>query len=233
MSRTIATCLARCIEAYARRLADSHPLMNLAEQGHLSPVAVGDYLANARFLVHNTPRHLALAAYRSDQLGLTALASFYRRKHAEELGHEAWAASDMAHLEHRFGVECSSHASPHLRDLIHYLDRVIAARPEQYLAYTLFAEYFTVLVGPTWVSALREHCGIPAAALSVVANHAELDKKHVEEQLEAIDRLLGSDSDAVAYLDVLHRAMRYFEGFCDELYAAYRPGVEESVAAAE
>jgi len=233
MSLTIATRLARCIEAYAARLAESHPLMDLARRGRLCPSAVGDYLANARFLVHNTPRHLALAAQRSEQLGLEGLAAFYRKKYAEELGHEAWAESDLAHIEHRFGVECAKDASPHLRDLIHYLDRVIAARPELYLAYSLFAEYFTVLIGPTWVSALRDHCGIPTAALSVVVNHAELDKGHVSEELYALDALLGHDADPVAYLDVLHCGMRHFEAFCDDLYAAYRLPDDDGVAAAE
>ena len=233
MSRSIAASLARSIEAYADRMKASHPLLDLARRGLLSPTAIGTYLSNARFLVQHTPLHLAAAARRAADLGKHDLSAFFLKKRSEEQGHEAWAESDMAVLEQRFDVEYSKRASAHLRDLIHYLDRLVATHPEQYLAYALFAEYFTVLIGPTWVSALRENCGIPASALSVISKHVALDREHVAEDLRELDQLIGAVSNEVPFQDVLHRAMRHFEAFCDELYFAFRPLSDEGVVAAE
>ena len=98
------------------------------------------------------------------------------------------------------------------------LERAIVARPASYLAYILFAEYITVLMGPVWVDALREHCAVPAEALSVVSRHADLDREHVAECVSEFDALLAP-SDAPGAFETLAMSMAHFEAFCDELHA--------------
>ena len=110
-----------------------------------------------------------------------------------------------------------------------YLQETAGSNPQRYLAYLLFAEYLTVLLGGEWVAVLEQQCGIPADALSVVTRHVELDRHHVREAVAEFDELLAT-VDAAPVLRTLHTSMHLFERFCDELLAA--PGARPAVHAA-
>jgi hypothetical protein len=138
----------------------------------------------------------------------------------EEHGHDAWAESDLRAMGTHFGAVVVAERAPcrAILALVQDLERAIASAPSSYLAYILFAEYITVLMGPVWVNALREHCGVPAEALSVVSRHADLDREHVAECVSEFDALLAT-SEAERTFETLRLSMRHFESFCDELYA--------------
>ena len=58
------------------------------------------------------------------------------------------------------------------------------------MAYILFAEYFTVLLGPEWLAAIESGSGVPRSAVSVVAPHVEQralagERAHHDPLLEA------------------------------------------------
>lgn len=214
--------LQREIEACAQRL-HAHPLLIAAQRGEVPPDTVAKYLSSVLFLVRHTPPHLGLAQKSAEQRGELALARFFRHKFGEEHGHDAWAESDLRELGSRFGASVGATGEPcrAILTLVGDLERAIRVAPASYLAYILFAEYITVLMGPVWVDALREHCGVPADALSVVSRHADLDREHVAECVSEFDALLA-ERDAPQAFATLSFAMSHFEAFCDELHALAR-----------
>ncbi len=221
MEQSLARALAKKIETYAEYLRRKHPLLEMAQHGTFPPEGVATYLVNARYMVSQTPGHMSAAARRSLELGRPDLAAFFLRKRGEELGHDRWADSDLSVLSARFGVVPEDQPSRHIRDMLHSIARVIDLEPSRYLAYTLFVEYLTVLLGPVWTTALSHNCGIPSEGLTVITRHVELDVGHVAEELRELDALLTIEN-RVHYFDVLYASMRYFELYCDELYENYR-----------
>ena len=161
--------------------------------------------------------HLALAREQAADSGRPALAAHFARKEADEVGHDHWAERDVSSVGALFGIPGTHKPARAISDLVGYLERSIRGDSKRYLAYILFAEYFTVLVGPEWLDAM-ERCGVPLAMMSSVGNHVELDQAHVREGLREIDLLVGPE-DRDALLQVLHRAMDHCEAFFDELAA--------------
>jgi hypothetical protein len=212
----IANSLKNEIEVYAARLLRSSRLFRLAQEGGVTPRTVGVYLFNLRYLFGQTVTHLKLACRESKARGWPALADYYATKAVEEQGHDAWADSDLARVTHQQDVMLPSQPSPAMADLVHYLRKVITTHPQNYLAYTLLAEYSTVLAGPAWLKALEEKCGIPPSSLTAVGRHIELDQDHVSECFSQIDELI-TPLELPALTETLLRSMRYFERFFDEI----------------
>ncbi len=215
----LAVALQREIEACAGRL-HAHPLLLAAQRGEVPPLTVAKYLSSVLHLVRHTPLHLELARASAEAQGQSELALYFGHKAGEEHGHDLWAESDLREMRARFGASAGVELEPcrAIAELTAQLSRTIPSAPAAYLAYILFAEYITVLMGPVWVDALQEHCGVPAGALSVVARHAELDREHVAECVPVLETLLVA-SDASRAFETLSFAMRHFEDFCDELFA--------------
>jgi pyrroloquinoline quinone (PQQ) biosynthesis protein C len=207
------------IETYASRLRSSNRLFKRAQCGELTPGAIAGYVANLRFLVQHTDVNLKLARTRAEQLGRKKLAAFFEEKAHEEEGHDRWAEKDMVTLKTMFGVTSSAEPARSIRDLLDYLRAMITEEPTQYLAYILFVEYLTVLMGPEWLRMLEERCGIPASAMTVVGNHVALDKEHVAKGLQEIDLLVEDGQQVDGLRRALRTSMEYFEGFCDEISA--------------
>ena len=166
------------------------------------------------------PIHLRLARDHARLRRQERLAAYFEHKLGEEEGHDAWAARDIARISERSDARGAAAPVPTMRELIVFLQETIEKEPMRYLAYILFAEYFTVVMGPEWVRALEQHCGIPTGAMTVITNHAELDKAHVAEGVAEIDALVG-ESDRPALMATLSESMTHFERFLDELA---RPG---------
>jgi hypothetical protein len=204
------------IEDYAERLMRSNRLFRLAQEGAVTPTTVSTYLFNIRYLLHHTPPYLDLARKESEARGWPALASYYASKAAEEQGHEAWAERDLASVAHMHDVMLPSRPTPAMADLVGYLRGVITTEPQRYVAYILFAEYFTVLAGPAWLKALDERCGIPPSSLTAIGHHIELDRDHVSEGLSQIDALIAP-RELPGLTETLVLSMSYFERFFDEL----------------
>lgn len=214
------TLLKENIERYCHRARETNPLFVRARKGELSPQHIHTYLTNVLFLIRHTPPYLQLARQRSAQLGLKDLEAFYASKLGEEQGHDAWAESDISKLKQAFRLEqAPPGVSASMRELVLYLETVIERDPALYLPYILLAEYSTVLIGPSFLNDLREKCGIPPEMMSVIGNHAELDRNHVIDDLAAIGKLLESKKSHEPFLDVFQHSSRLYEQFCRDISA--------------
>jgi hypothetical protein len=212
----IANALREDIESYSVR-AKSNPLYVKVASGNLDANAVAKYLSSVLCLLRHTPEYLVRARARALERGMRGLASYFSEKLKEEKGHDAWAESDLASVGDSFGATAPADLSPALRSLLDYLADTIDEDPTLYLAYILFAEYFTVLEAPEWLTLLEERCGIPKAFMSAVANHAELDKDHVAEGLDAIDALVTDPAYLVPMRQALHESITRFDRFLAEV----------------
>jgi hypothetical protein len=217
---TVSETLKADIEAYVARSRTDNQLLTRARRGELTPNAVAKYLDGLRYLLQHTDVNLRLACARAAQLGRTELAQFFEHKAEEERGHEQWADSDMAGLTARFGVTSPKAPARSIASLLDYLRTIIVEEPTQYLAYILFVEYVTVLIGPEWLRLLDERCGIPVSLMSVIDKHVELDKEHTAEGLKEIDRLVDNPQSVEPLRRALRCSMEYFDGFCSEVSAS-------------
>ncbi len=213
------------ILGYASECRVANPLFTKAMDGTMSPPLIAKYLANVHQLVIHTPIHLVKARQAAEARGDLALARHFDHKLAEEAGHDAWAARDREGLAKKTGVVAPDAVVPSMAGLILHIEALIEKDPALYLAYILFAEQLIVLMGTEWLGLLETRCGIPKTVMSVVGNHAELDKDHVAEALDEIDSLVGDPSKLPAMRDALTSSMLKFDAFCLEVTST--PAVQD------
>lgn len=209
----IADALRLEIERYSVRMRRSNPLYSRAADGTLTADHVARYLTAIHSLVLHTPVHLKDAEARARACGAVGLATHFREKLGEEQGHDEWAANDLNAVASR-AASTTPAVHPEMQQLIAFIEHVIERDPELYLAYILFAEYLTVLLGAEWLDLLESRCGIPKRSMSVIGNHAELDKRHVGEALATIDALVAEPRKLPAMREVVTTAMARFDSFC-------------------
>ena len=130
---------------------------------------------------------LRRAADASRSRGIPVLASFMDRKVVEESGHDAWARADRKSQ----GLELADYmtVSPEADELMNFISELASTDPRLYLGYVSFVEYFTVHPAPSFLAALAEKNQVPRSAMSVVANHEEADREHIEEDLAIFSQL--------------------------------------------
>jgi hypothetical protein len=215
----ISEILRQDIDRYAAELG-AGPLMTRARSGSVDPATVGRYLASVHYMLRHTPIHMRLAQARAEALGHQRLAEYFRGKREEELGHDKWAENDINSVTKLFGTSVSREPSFAVVALMDNNARSIEEEPFLYLAYILFAEYLMVSLGPAWVSALDQRCGVPASALTAATHHIELDQHHVAEGCREIDVLVEDERLHEPLRAMLHQSMRHFSAFCDDLCGA-------------
>jgi hypothetical protein len=213
----IATALRAEIDQYAVRARRSNPLFRKAEAGLLTAGRIKDYLTNLHHLLLHTPAFLTRARERANALGDGSLAKHYEHKLGEEVGHDVWAEQDIERISAKVTERSKVAVVASMRDLISFLASIIDEDPALYLSYILFVEQLTVILGPEWLQLLEERCGIPRSAMTVVGNHAELDREHVEEALDSIDDLVGDPRKLPRMRAVLLESMAHFDRYCAEI----------------
>jgi hypothetical protein len=208
------------IDRYAVEMRRSNPLYMRAADGTLTADCIATYLANIHHLICYTPTYLTRARDRAAALGDAKLTAHYQHKRGEEVGHEAWAERDLQRVAPQAIRPVERNAVPSMHALIDYLARLIDHDPALYLSYILFAEHLLVVLGPEWLEMLETRCGIPRSSMTVIGNHIELDKEHVEEALEQIDILVGDPRKLPDMRRALRATMAHFDQFCVEVTAA-------------
>jgi len=208
----IAEILRLDVERCAREARATNPLFHRAASGAMTRTEAGRYLASMRRLLQDTFGHLIRARDNSEARGDHELARYFTSKLAEEVGHDQWAEQDLA----RLGTLAPYGVTPVLDELRAYLTETIDRDPSLFLAYILFAEYVTVILGSEFVR-LAAECGIPAEALTVVSNHVELDQHHVAEGLTEIDALVGDPAQLEPLREVLATSFGFFQRFGAEV----------------
>ncbi len=215
----IADALRAEIERCSIELRSNNPLFSRAVEGSLRPEHIATYLASIHELIVHTPIHMLRARELATERGDAQLARHFDARRGEEHGHEAWAERDLGRVVAMQRAPVARETTPAMRAHITYVASVIEADPRHYLAYMLVAEYVTVLLGPEWLEILERRCGIPRTSMTVVGNHAELDKEHTEESFEAIDDLVGDPRQLSPMREVVRRSMQLFDSFCADVVA--------------
>jgi len=185
-----ATTLQREIERHALDMRVTNPFFAQAAAGTITPQTVARYLAGLRFMLRLTPSYFSRARDLSREKGYEAAMTCFAGKLAEEQGHDLWAEQDIQHIRLRFELGDDPEPVEAIFELSDYLWAMIERDPRLFLAYSLWAEYITVLMGGEFVSHLVERCGIPKAATSAIANHVELDREHAVAGFAALDTLV-------------------------------------------
>src|SRR5262245_47753898 len=142
MSRVMV--LRQTIERAAEDVRQSSALATLVKKGAITPRAIAVYLESLRFLFSSSPELLRTAAQRSEALGRSALADYFRDKIHEEQGHDNWAATDLAKLP--AAVTAGVRPAQAVVELVELQRSLIARDPICYVAYILWAEYLTALL---------------------------------------------------------------------------------------
>lgn len=205
------------IEEYAAEFRATSPLLRRASRGELTYETVERYLSSIRYVLAYTPLNLTLARAQAESVGHPNLAAYFAHKLGEEAEHVEWAEADLASLSELSGTVGPRRPARAVVELMRRVREAITIDPFLYLPYILFAEYFTVLMGPDWLSALQEHCGVPASTMTAVSQHVELDKHHVEEGCREIDVLVRDQGLEAPLRAMLSSTMRQFGSFCEEL----------------
>lgn len=209
------TALRSTIEPWAEALLQ-HRLAILARSGRLPARALGFYLVSLRYLFASSQTTLPLASERSSQLANDKLTEFFRRKTREEVGHDHWATEDLTHLP----ASSTQQLEPahNVRALVELQKSSIAKHPLCFVAYILWAEYFSILVGDSWLDAL-ETSGYVRAQVTAISKHLELDRGHAASVLQEIDELDDGTLGPEVLVATVQRACALFEAFCDEICA--------------
>lgn len=205
------------IEQYYESGKYSNPLFRKAASGQLHPMELQQYLRSTHYLVHHTPIHLKMAEEISRERKHVGLAEFFHAKRREEDGHDRWAESDLNHLEKKFHPVEQRHVAKAILKLIQYNHSNIETDPALYLPYIFLAEYFTVLMGPTWLRDLEAKCGFTREMVSVVGNHIELDKDHIIHDLQALTNLVDAHLYRELFMTVLEECLGFYDAFATEI----------------
>jgi len=211
----IADALRAEIETFAKTKCRGNLLFRMAEEGNVDTVCIRAYLTNLHHLLRHTPICLVRARKRALALGKTDLAEHFRHKLIEEAGHFRWAEDDLASLPG--ALQPSAGVLRSMERHIAFIIESIDEDPTLFLAYILFGEYFTVVLGPEWLRLLEERCGIPRTSMTVIDKHIEIDQGHVEEALDTIDDLVADPRMLPRMREVLRDSMDNFFAFCTEL----------------
>lgn len=211
---TLATQLKTSIERWTSELHDRTELGTLSKQGKLSARSVALYLESLRHLFRNSQRNLEVAAAAARALDDAELSAYFARKAAEEKGHEIWAIDDLARFPQ--SVVAGLQPSPAILLLVDLQQTLIEEHPMLFVAYALWAEYFTVLVGDEWLDGLAAS-GFDRERISAIAKHLAADREHAARGFTEVDRLWRGQPAPEAIFAVVDRAGCIFERFCAEI----------------
>jgi hypothetical protein len=210
--------LTRHIQAFFRTLQQSNSFYQRIFAGSVTAAELTQFLQNVSYLTAHTPQHLQLAQSIAVAQGHEALARYFEKKLGEEVGHDQWGHEDVAALRKRFQVNTEQLGIlPEMRAFIANNEALIRHDPFHYFIYVLYAEYFTVIAGPTCLKAIEKNKQIPSSMLSIIGKHAELDQHHVAEWAEEAAQLGLKPEQLASYCQVLDGIMEHYSVFCEAL----------------
>lgn len=195
-------------DAFSRE-AENNRFLKRAKAGSLSANQLGMFLENSRFLISHTPTHFKKAADALEGEPFRFVREYFLEHAEEEVGHDKWAASDLASL----GIAEAPRASESVKLLVAHIETSIAQNPISYMGHVYFAECIAVVAGPSVVSWLTTKCNFPLSSLSVLVKHVELDVNHIQLDQEIIDRICTVEPA---------QAISLSRVFCDSATAYFR-----------
>jgi hypothetical protein len=228
MSQNLSDTIKLSIDSWCARLRRECGLVRVAQQGAFGPRALGLYLESLRYQFVHSQENLVAGAERADALGLPELSEFFRAKVIEERGHDQWAIDDMLQLPRAATAGLRPAAASVA--LVQLQVELVAQHPICMLAYAVWAEYLTALLGAEWLAMLA-NSGYQRTQVSAVANHVEADDGHALAGLAALDRFWQGTPATAQILEAVSRAQALFEAFCDEICELAEPTLGGHVSA--
>lgn len=215
----LAEILMKEIEVFWADVKGRHPLFKTILENKTDPSTIALFIANIEYLVVHTPIHLRKAKKVAENREQKDLAAYLQIKIDEEEGHDVWAKDDLKRLRQKGASDVSRYALPTMEKLIQKLDEMIERDPYEYLAYILYAEYFTVISADECFSSLTSKSDIHPDDVTVISKHAELDKEHVSEFKDTFVTLPAKDlPGAEQYREVLQSVFHSIENFWSEVH---------------
>jgi hypothetical protein len=205
------------INFYSAKIIESNKFLCLAREGKITKEQVAKYAFNLKYVLSMTPPSLRLARDIALQNGEQELSAFFSEKIIEEDGHEQWAANDVASLGYDVQKMDPKSLNQSIVELMSYVQKIIEKDPKYYLIYMLFVEKLTVQVAPHLLESLDKNCGIPPTSFTAIANHEELDREHVKDDMIVIDRFIGSPEDSDSYLQVIDFSFTQVDRFLEAM----------------
>jgi hypothetical protein len=202
------------VEEYWDYLYQKDPYNRSILEGTVKPEMISFFLANIHYLVQHTPIHLKKAMAIAESRGDKKLKEYFALKMKEESGHDKWAEADLEKLsrQHERAVRGQC-IDPSMVRLIKHIESLIERDPHLYLAYIFFAEYLCVIYGPDITQALERTCGYPARSMTVIENHAALDKEHVHEWETVLPGLVGESRYREVFLKTVDETITIHRAF--------------------
>jgi hypothetical protein len=203
------------MDLFVEDLLSSSMLFSGPSKGIITKDIIKNYLHNVKYLIHHTPKHLSMAVKQADQFERSLFKSFFLEKIAEEDGHENWADVD---LNQKHGTDCDPNkVDINIKNLMTYVENSILNDERCYIGYIFLSEYVTVNLGGPWLSDLERYCGIKPDQLSVVKNHVELDKHHINDDLEILNKMFNDPNLQNETLKFVENCMDYFKKFSNSI----------------
>ncbi len=203
--------LKKRIQNYRDYVRTQDPFNLSVLDGSATAESISDFLVNIHYLVNRTPVHLKLASHVSQKN--PDLHAFYENKIPEEQGHDQWALDDLQKVSKKLSDKTFHPAvTDEMKEFVKHIENTIRRDPYLYLPYIFFAEYFTVIYGPEFNRGILK-CGHEQNSMTVITNHAELDKEHVSEWEQAILDLVDEKIYKDQYLNVVDKTIALHKKF--------------------
>ncbi len=210
--------LIKIIEDYYKSEWKKNIFFCFSQEGKITIEHAKNYVQNLKFLVQQTQPNLELASAEARKHNLKPLEEYFEKKMVEEFGHDQWAENDLQTLsQHTKSNDLLSPLSPYMIALKIQMRNFILQHPSLFLPHILFAEHFTVLATPSLIENFSTRCGLPPHAFSIITNHAELDKEHVQESLNEYDEYFSPSISDEEYESALYTSIALFDKICSSL----------------
>lgn len=212
--------LTKYISTYYASMKNQNVFFQRVYGGQVTVPEVATFIRNLTYLTQHSQLVLRLAVASSKEKNDHHLADFFVKKIADEDGHHKWGEMDFESIKKKFKVPgAADQITDEMKHYVEDVQAMVKEDPYQLFVYILFAEYLTVIGGPDFLKAVDKACGVPPEYMSVIGNHAEIDRDHINDWAEEAKSLGMTDKDFDRCKKVLDRVMSNYDRFCSAIPA--------------
>ncbi len=207
-----------------------HPIVAAVMGGQLSRAQYARYIID----VYHYARHSAVVI---GQAGVRlvhshpALAAYFLRHAHEELGHDAWAHSDLIDIGLSPAAIVASQPSPPCRDMIE-MEYYFACNgnPVGLFGWTYVLECLGGGMGGAMAAGIDRALRLNGKGVWFLSGHGDADSQHMVDLAQIINAHVAAAEDRACFLAVVDRARGLYRGILDAALAA---GTDTLAVAAE
>lgn len=210
--------LTKYITSYYSKMKTENVFFQSVYGGQVTVPEVATFIRNLTYLTQHSQLVLRLAVASAKEKGDDHLADFFVKKIADEDGHHKWGEMDFESIKKQFKVPAAAdQIKDEMKSYVEDVQTMVKEDPYQLFVYILFAEYLTVVGGPDFLKAVDKACGVPKEYMSVIGNHAEIDREHVNDWAKESVELGLTEKDFERCRKVLDRVMGNYDRFCSSI----------------